>query len=179
MDLAPEVEQRLWSDAAILRDLEDARKAFESGDRSALMFTVFRCARFQAVPPEWAADALLEIERKLESGELQDANTAFGWKMPDDPRKRRREVRQHKYADAVLSLLMRKRLEGENLNADEMFQSVADELHISRRDVEAIYKREGQFVRDLPRGGERGIYGFFRPESPPPRRRGRPTLKDF
>ncbi len=113
--LSVEAEELLWGDDAILRELEDAKKAFESGDRSALTVAVFLCARFQAVIPEWAADALLETEEKLESGELKDCNEAFGWKTPDNPRTRRKLHRQNKHANAVLSRLVKRRLAAKNL----------------------------------------------------------------
>jgi hypothetical protein len=175
--LPVEAEELLWGDDAILRELEDARKAFESGDRSALTVAVFYCARFQAVIPEWAADALLEIQEKLESGELQDCNEAFGWKS-EYPDKRCKMHRQNKHAKAVLSRLLAYRLEGGTLNVEQAFQPVADDLQISRRDVEAIYKREGQFIKELPRGGDGGNHGVWRSTLPTPRRHGRPLLRD-
>jgi hypothetical protein len=108
---------------------------------------------------------------------LQDANEAFGWEK-EDPRTRAKTNRQNKNAKAVLTLLLKKRLAGENLNRDEMFGSIAAELGIPRRDVEEIYKRDGQFIRDIPPGGDGNVHGFFRPTFTMPRRRGRPILRD-
>jgi hypothetical protein len=177
--LSPELEESLWGDAAILRSLEQAREAFEAGDRSALVHAIILCARFQAVIPEWAADAILEVSQRLESGDLRDFNEAFGWK-PDHKGTRRKMDRQKEYAREILSRLHAHRLAGGNLNAEEAFQPIAEELGISRRDVEEVYRREGQFIKSLPRGNPEGrTYGFARMTLQIPRRRGRPISCPF
>jgi hypothetical protein len=74
----PSCEEDYVGDAAILLLLEDSRIAFESGDKSELMMCVFRCAAFQAVIPEWAADALIALREDIEDGRIADFNEAFG-----------------------------------------------------------------------------------------------------
>jgi hypothetical protein len=185
LGLSPKLEEKLWGDEAILSYLEAGREAFESGDRSALLDVVFLCARFQAVFPDWATDALLDIEQKLESGDLKDLNEAFGWK-PEDRRRRRKIHRQNQREKDILTLLLKHRLEGGlegeggSLNAEVAFDPIAEELDISRRDVEAVYKRNRQFIKtELPRGNPGDtIHGFARLVLPVPRRRGRPILRD-
>ncbi|MBL0352176.1 MAG: hypothetical protein IPP03_05805 [Dechloromonas sp.] len=176
IELSESLKEKMFGDDAILRYIDDVRIAFDSGDRSALLFVVFLCARFQAVIPEWATDALLKAEAELEAGKVEDPNVVFGWPKI---RKGQREkaARQKDLASKVLGYLQNHRLAGGGLNADLDFQGVADELEISRRDVEDIYKQHGQFVKDLPRGNpDGGVYAFGHGTIAMPRRSGRPTL---
>lgn len=176
INLSKDVEERMFGDDAILRYIDDDRIAFDSGDPQALLRVVFLCARFQAVIPEWATDALLNAEAELEAGKVEDPNMVFGWPKI---RKGQREkgARQKELAPKVLGYLQNHRLAGGGLNADVDFQMIADELEISRRDVEDIYKQHGQFVKDLPRGNpEGGVYVLGHGKIAWPRRSGRPTL---
>lgn len=79
IELSESLKEKMFGDDAILRYIDDVRIAFDSGDRSALLFVVFLCARFQAVIPEWATDALLKAEAELEAGKVEDPNVVFGW----------------------------------------------------------------------------------------------------
>jgi hypothetical protein len=178
LSFSPDLEERLWGDDAILGYLEEGRKTYESGDRSALLGIARLCASLQAVIPDWATDALLDIMQKLESGDLNDLNEAFGWKASHKATRRKRHRQTEKGSD-ILERLQEFRLNGGTLNADEGLQSIADELGTSRRDVEEVYKRKGQFIKKLPRGNPDGhIYCFPRMKVPVPRRRGRPILRD-
>ena len=79
----------------------------------------------------------------------------------------------------MLGLLQKYRLDGLSFNADEILQTIADELGISRRDVNDIYKNKGQFIKALPRGNPENInYGFGNMEFAASRRFGRAVLKD-
>lgn len=177
MQLSRELEEKLWGDPAILRDLAHTEASYRAGDRTALFEAIAICARFQAVIPEWAADAILEIEVQLKNGRLEDFNDAFGsWGKQGT---RYKAYRQGKHAKEVLERLMVYRLEGGNLNAAEAFQPIADELGISRRDVEEIYKRNGAFIKDIPRGNPSGgRHVHMNLVLAPPRRHGRPILRD-
>lgn len=77
--LSKAAQEAMWGDEAILQYLEMAREHFEKGERSALIEIVHLCARFQAVIPDWAADALLHAQRGLILGEFTDFNEAYGW----------------------------------------------------------------------------------------------------
>jgi NADH:ubiquinone oxidoreductase subunit E len=105
-------------------------------------------------------------------------NEAFGWKS-EDPRHRRKIHRQNELSKAILTRLTKHRLEGGSLNAEEAFQPIADELGTSRRVVEEVYRKEGQFIKKLPRGNPNDVIHVFpRKTLPVPRRRGRPILRD-
>jgi hypothetical protein len=178
MDISPELEEKLWGDDAILRYLEITKKLFEQGDRTALFGAIALCARFQAVIPGWAADAILEMESKLENGQFRDFNEAFGQDF-EKQLTRRKNARLKRYVLQVLRLLQQHRLSGGSLNTEEAFQPIADQLGISRRDVETIYKREGKFIKNLPQGNsDNRVYGFGRAILAVPRRYGRKILRD-
>ena len=74
-----ELLEALHGDAAVLKYIKLCEDAFAAGDRNALFGVVTLCARYQAVIPEWAADALLRAEQDLESGALSDFYVACGW----------------------------------------------------------------------------------------------------
>lgn len=176
--LSRSMEEAAWGDDALLHYLEILRDAYESGEKAALFGTCAFCARFQVVIPDWAADALLEIEKNLEIGELRDLNEAFGWEN-NTLVTRKRAAKRMQYGSAVLGRLQMHRLNGATLSADDIFQTVADEVGISRRDVEDIYKDSGQFLKSLPREDLSGtVHIVARMHMPDARRYGRPLLRD-
>lgn len=183
ISLSKEVEEAMWGDEAILRYLDLGRQHFEAGNPSALMGVVFLCARVQAVIPEWAADALLAIEDSLATGELTDFNEAFGW-TGESKATRKRLTRQARVRVAVLGELQAARLAGASLSPDDIFDMVMNSLEargiqVGRRDIEAIYKKHGQFVKDLPRERKpREVYGQIHLAIPRARRSGRSILSD-
>ena len=77
-------EEDYVGDEQILNLLEESRTAFEGGDKSALLMCVFRCAAFQAVIPEWAADALIALRENMENGRVADFNEAFKTNKPTE-----------------------------------------------------------------------------------------------
>jgi hypothetical protein len=180
--LSKELEDKMWGDEAVLGYLELGRQAFEAGDRSALFTVICICARFQAVIPEWAADALLQMERDLEVGKLTDFNEAFG---PVGERKnaRQRNARLARARGSVLQELQAQRLADSSIGP-EMFDRVAENLKergmdVNRRDVEDIYKQYGQFIKDLPRKPDpNNRYAQIHANIPQPRRHGRAILRD-
>ncbi|MFL9905313.1 hypothetical protein [Paraburkholderia sp. RL17-337-BIB-A] len=181
--LSKAVQEAMWGDEAILRYMEMAREHFEKGERSALIETVYLCARFQAVMPDWAADALLDAQGRLNQGQLKDFNEAFGWDGPSQSM-RERAARRARIEKDVLLELQNTRLDGASLSPDDMFDRVCDGLskrgiEASRRDVEAIYKTSGQFVKGLPRSKDpMQIFGLGHSTIPLPRRTGRSILND-
>jgi hypothetical protein len=176
--LSKELEESLYGDEAVLRYLQIVKDAFDSGDREALFGVISLCAQYQAIIPDWAADEIIKIERLIEVGELKDYNEAFGFK-PENVATRKKQARIAKFRPQVLARIQHHRLEGASLNADDILATVADELGISRRDVEDIYKMHGGFLKDLPRGNpDKAIYAIANIVLPTVRRYGRPILKD-
>ena len=71
------------------------------------------------------------------------------------------------------------RLEGRTLNADDILQTVADELKISRRDVDDIYNTNRQFIKNLPKGNPENVtHALIHGQMPFIRLYGRAILKD-
>lgn len=181
--LSKTLEERLWGDAAVLRYLQMGKDAFESGEKDALLGVVFLCARFQAVIPDWAVDALLGIERGLEDGRLLDLNQAFGWQH-EHLAARKKRARQRRLRAPVLQELQAARLAGASFNADDICTRVVESLRkkgmkLSRRDVEEIYKEHGAFLKKLPRSPDPNHrYAQFHATLPDHRRTGRAILRD-
>lgn len=169
-------------DRRILAALEEARIGFESGDGLQLMRCLYVCARFQAVIPEWAADALISLERDIETGRFDGIDDAIGTPM-EEPRARVARARQASARSAVLAELWRQRMGGSSLNAEELFTPALENLrakgvNVNFRDVQVIYKEHGEFLKQVPRETPQGHgRGFADLVIPPPRRRGRGTLK--
>ncbi|MFO1415275.1 MAG: hypothetical protein U1F10_15500 [Burkholderiales bacterium] len=150
-------------------------RAYAEGDRFALLEALLVCGLLQAVIPDWAVDALVDVDRNLASGELEDLNEALGWQAPSQAR-RKKERQKELQTELVLGALARYRVDGGPLNAEEAFAPVAAELGIGRRLVETIYKESGAWIKGLPKNA--GNYAFSLAGSPFPRRRGRPTYAD-
>lgn len=180
ISISADLEEKMFGDEAVIRYLDIERQRFESGDRSALLDALALCANFQAVIPEWASDALLEALENATIGKAKDFNEVFGWRGGKREQKERAKLwRQQELAQKVIGHMLNHRLSGGGLNADIDPQLIADELNISRRDVEDIYKHQGQFIKSLPKGNpDGGVYGFGMGKTPIPRRRGRPILRD-
>jgi hypothetical protein len=169
-------------DHQILELLEASRIAFEGGDKFELLKCVFRCARFQAVIPEWAADALLAIQEDLEDGRLADPNAAFG--RPSERASTRASRARKRDAKAqVLAELWRLRWSGGSLNDAEMFPEALENLRasgldVNHRDIKEIYSEHGAFLKEVPRNDQNTVRGFMDVTYPKPRRRGRKILRD-
>lgn len=171
-------EESFLNDNLILGLLEEKRKAFEAGNKSALFDAVCLSFRFQVVGPKWVADAMLKIEQDNISGKCCDLNKAFGW---GSGKKKSRSVlhRQAKNKSIILSKLMEHRLNGGSMNVDLAFRDIANEIGIPWRDVEAVYKRDGKFIKDLPQAPKKGDnYGFGDCVIPLGRRYGRSIFGD-
>ena len=179
----PSGEWDYIGDAEILRLLDESRRAFEDGDKSALMTCVFRCAAFQAVIPEWAANALITLKANLENGPVKDFNDAFGV-----PKKRvnarAAKTRKDKARSDVLAEMLQLRTKGSSLNDAEMFGQVVENLrgkgvNVNHRDVQEIYKSDVPFLKSIPRKpAPNDTYGFVKFQRQPARRYGRNILRD-
>lgn len=180
----PSGEWDYVGDDQILQLLEENRLSFEAGEKSQLILCVVRCARFQAVIPEWAANALIAISDNLESGRLKDFNDAFG--MPTEKvNTRAAKARINKLKTEVLAHIQQLRIQGTSFNDADMFSQVVDALrergiHANHRDVQYIYKTYGSFLKKLPRGPlpNGDGTGFAMVTFPKPRRHGRKILRD-
>jgi len=140
--------------AALLNRLSRFEAEYNSGQKYELFDALVFCARYQIVIPKWAADALLNIGEGLTDGEEADINSAFGWhELPKEKTNvatRGRHARARKNKERVIKAIFRHRLGGGTLNTELGLQKVADELDLSRRDVEAIYRESGNFASDIP-----------------------------
>lgn len=162
----------------ILELIEEKRELFAAGEKFALFEAICLVCRFQAVAPKWVADAVLQIESDVAAGKCVDFNEPFGWAPPYQTTRRIRR-RQAKHSSKILAKLMAYRLSGGNMNVDTAFRPIAIEIGIPWRDVEAVYKRKGQFIKALPQDNKQGVnYGFGDCVLPLGRRYDRPILED-
>lgn len=182
VQISEEMAESLWGDEAILGYLALGKQGFEAGDRTALFFVICICARYQAVIPDWAADALLQMERDLERGAVADFNEAFG-RIGERKNARQRRARLAGALTPVLQELQAQRFADGSIGPD-MFDRVVEKLveqgvDVNRRDIEDIYKEHGQFVKDLPRRPDSNAqFAQLHSNIPQPRRYGRSTLRD-
>lgn len=178
MKLSDDLHEALFGDAAIIRDLEKCEADYEFGISSALFSAISLCARYQAVIPEWAADAILRVESDLEKGITADFNEVFGFHQTTRQlNRKRRDARIAENRSRVIGMLIKHRCDDGSFNADEAFGAIADDTGLSRRDIEEIYRRYGKRLKDIPRGNPgNAIHGQLNAVLPPPRRRGRSIL---
>jgi hypothetical protein len=164
-----------FSDEAIFGYLGACERRYAQGEQAALFEAIAICARFQAVMPEFLADAILDAQDRLERGELADFNAIFG-APPATKRDRRRETLIAENAGRVRAMLANHRRDGGNFNAEEAFDPIAEELGIPRRIVEAIYRQHPE-LKDIPRDDPaHTMYESVSFKVKIPRRRGRRIL---
>jgi len=196
---------RKLQDRWIADRIDEVRTAYEAGDRSKLLDLVFLCATYQAVIPDWAVDALLEVRDQLGAGRLRNLNEAFAWKH-SDLRARAAKHRRQQLEQDILAALMRHRVArfgsrlnrsvddppdidpvdaqqrgiGGNFTASDGLQQIAREYGFQRRDVEAVYKKHRDALLAIPKGGGAVVRGAMAATMPPlvTRRKGRPLLRD-
>jgi hypothetical protein len=178
IQFSKQVQEAMWGDAALLKELELFHKDYLDGNKIALWDAVLLCGHHQLVMPDWLRDGNSEITRQLAAGELRDFNEAFGVKF-ESKATRKKKHRQAQNGQAVLGLLQKYRLEGASMNAADILDTVACELGISRRDVEDINKENRKLITSLPRGNpDGGRYAFAIINISAPKRFGRPTVRD-
>jgi hypothetical protein len=177
MNLSEDLTDKIFGDEAVIGYLENCEGRYREGKREALFEALILCARFQAVIPEWAADAIIDGEIALNSGECKDWNELFGGDKLANQRDRKREARIRDNTREVLGMLMKYRCDGGGLNAEQAFGEISEETGLPRRDVDAIYRRSGKWVKDIPKGNPGGVsHCFGHVVMPWPRRRGRSIL---
>lgn len=176
-------EEDYVGDEEILRLLEGCRVEFLAGNKAQLFRCICLGARFQAVLPEWATDAVLALQENLERGRVTDFNEGFGGPA-DKVNTRAASSRKAKAKPHVLEELWRLRRNGVSLNDAEMFPEALENLKLRRvnvnhRDIQEIYAAHGGFLKDIPRNPVPNTnYGFAHVTLPKPRRRGRGILSD-
>ncbi len=171
----------MLSDELILRLFDKFEIAYRSGNKAALLHACFLAARSQARLPDWAADAMLQMEADLRNGHVTDLNKAFGW-APEHKATREKRERLEENEERVLSRLHQHRLEDRfedgSFSAD-VFDLIAKDLGLERRVVQGIYKKHANELKKLPRGNPNKHAVFFvRSSGPQVRRYGRPILHD-
>ena len=171
-------------DTEILRLLEQSRVAFEAGKKSELMMCVFRCAAFQAVIPDWAADALIALRENLENGRVKDFNEAFGTPL-QKVNTRAALARITGLKSLVVGELLQLRTQGMSYNDAEIFSAVVERLrgrgvNVNHRDVKTIYASDdASFLKKITRGPDpKGGHAFAFLTPPRARRHGRNILRD-
>ncbi len=132
-------EEDYVCDKDVLSALADAQARFLSGDKSQLMRCIFLCARFQAVIPDWAVDALVKIQESMEAGEITDFNEAFG-KPAARVDTRAAKARQKRLTPDVLHVLGLLRVRGSPMTSDDFFSEAQEKLkdegiEVSVRDI--------------------------------------------
>lgn len=166
--------------------LNEARAAFEHGDGSNLLRCLFVCARFEAVMPEWAADAMLKLEDDMRTGRVSDLNAVFG-EPEESAATRAKRARKKNASSAIKEVLFHLRArEGCSLTESVIVGQALDMLkarrvHVNGRDVEEFLRSpEGDFIRKLPRGPypEGTNHAYAEMALPRPRRRGRKMFED-
>lgn len=173
--LSPEAEEKVFGDDAILHYLELCETAYKDGNASALFEALALCARFQAVIPEWAADAILVGEEAILRGDCKDFNALFG-QPSTNARERKRKAMISDNTGLISGQLMDYRCKGGTFNAEDAFDYVAQNTGLPRRIIEEVYRRNPA-LKDIPQGNPEGAnyaIGNFKP--PMPRRRGRKII---
>lgn len=178
MQYSEELMEQWYGDEAVLAKLDRARVGFIDGNKGCLFYAILVCGQYQAVIPDWVTDELLRIDNSLINGALNDYNEAFGWEA-ENKATRKKAAKLRNLTPTVLSELTKLRCEGASLTSDDIMATAADQLQISRRDIEDIYKLSGQFLKDIPQGNtENNRYVQSHTFTPPHCRSGRPILRD-
>jgi hypothetical protein len=196
-------ENRKQEDDWILSKLTALESEFRAGDDAALLELLFQCAYYQAVIPEWAADALLSIQARLRSGELLSLDKEFGGKPRPHAKKRQMSDRLEKFTPHVLAAALHWRChsvedeqyidedyggftsQGLDAIADLANKSASELINgglkdISRRSVKEILDSHGYEIKNIPQGGGGSEHGVAHMRMPNliDRRIGRKTLHD-
>ncbi|MFT3759323.1 hypothetical protein [Thauera sp.] len=168
-----------------LRELEDRRIRFEQGDKTALFEALVWCAWFQAVMPDWIADALITGEAQLERGEVGQIGDLFG-KIQRGRPARKIDASLSKNEGTILQMLGLYRSRGGVFNDDEYVstvQQIAAEHGFSYgpREIRRVYSRHKDHLLSLEQQGANGTYASCHAtlglSELVPRRRGRPPFE--
>jgi len=196
-------ENRKREDDWILSKLNALENEFRAGNDAALRELLFQCAYYQAVIPDWAADALLSIKARLRSGELLSLDKEFGGKPRPHAKKLQMSDRLEKFTPHVLAAALHWRcrtVEDDQYNMGKVgafdeqgFDAIAELANkfatdlinsgvkkISRRSVIDILNNDGKEIKNIPRGGGGSGHGVAHMQMPNliERRIGRKILHD-
>lgn len=165
-----------------LLELEERRIRFEQGDKTALFEALVWCAWFQAVMPDWIAEALITGETQLQRGEIGQIGDLFG-KIKKGRPARKIDASLSKNEGTILQMLGLYRRRGGAFNDDEYTSTVrqmAAEHGFSygTREIRRVYSRHKGHLLSLERQGANGTYSSSHGtlEFLMPRRRGRPSF---
>jgi len=162
-------------DTSILRYLDQCAGRYADSDKTALFDAIVACARFQAVIPDWAADAILTGEGAIARGDLGGFVDLFG-KPPTSKPQRKKEALIRQHQRRALALLTAYRCTGGSWNRDQACGAVAEEIGVGRHIVEAILDRHPS-VKSIPQGNPSGTFHErVSMKIAMPRRRGRKIL---
>lgn len=157
--------------------LEEARRSFEDGNRWQLWEVLYYCALFQATVPDWAVDAMIEIDKQVHAGCHRDLGDAIG-AHPVSQKQRQRAALRQKHAFEVIRLAYKMRDEGTaTLNSQDR-DLIAKPLGLSGKDVQEILRaHKGAGLKQKAMGKNEG-YALMNSSLPLSdfRRRGRPLL---
>jgi len=179
VSISPELFEDIHGDDAVLKYLDMMHERFIQGERDGILGALVVCAEYQAVIPDWVTDELLSLDSKINSGKVTDYNEFFGFNKVKVPTQRH-EYLIGKHEKKVYGALFEARLNNKGFGVD-LFDEIAAETGVSRRIVEAIYKKNKASLQGLPRSKpENTIYGFIHTNIPlnDGRRYGRGVLKD-
>lgn len=158
--------------------LSEAQRSFDQGDRWQLWEVLYFCALFQVTVPDWAVDALIDLNKHLCDGTYRDLGDAFG-AHPASQRQRRRVALRQQNASEVIRLAYKMRDEGSaTLNSKDR-ELIAKPLGLSGKDVQEILRAHaGAGLKEKSMGNHEGYsvaFGTIRLSDF--RRRGRPLLE--
>jgi len=190
-------------DSRILSKLTELENEFRTGNDAALLELLFQCAYYQAVIPDWAADALLLIKARSRSGELLSLDKEFSWKPEPHAKTLQMSAKMEKFTPHVLAAALNWRCgtaEDDQYNMEnggafdspgldaiaKMANKSATDLinsgvkKISRRGVKAILDNHGKEIKKIPQGGGGSGHGVAHLQMPNliERRMGRKILRD-
>lgn len=159
--------------------LDEARAAFERGDRWLLWEVLYHCAIFQLTVPDWAVDALVEVNAQLEKGRYKGLDEAIGRHPVSQQQRRRLEIQRTHAAEVIRVAYKMRDEDGITLNSESR-ELIAKEVGISGKDVQAILRAHGGAgIKNKARGKKEGYaFGLIDLDLTMLRRRGRPLIED-
>ena len=125
-----------------LQNIEDCRLKFLNGDRAALFFAINQCATRELVIPEWAASAFRRGYSDVASFRVDSWDKAFGAPFPKGfkvAQGRRRLGLIFIVHGRILDIYKREQVAID----DELFQRVANEFHIGKRQCKQFWYNMG------------------------------------
>jgi hypothetical protein len=149
VNLSGAAKEAMYGIATQKQILAQLQAAALAGRRNAIWDAMMFCIQFQLIQPEWLRTEMERIDHGVRVGEFDTLDEAFGIKLPSKGKRQRAHLIEQQ-REAVIDLLFRHRTAGGSLNAEEAFEPVAQQLRISRKLVERIYKNHGHFLKDIP-----------------------------